>query len=209
MNKNPITLILPLVINKRKIASHLFWWLGAILIGIIAILLAKGAILAFSFFNYMTNNYPWWPFFILPVGALFLTWFMKQVGAGTEGSGIQQTIAALQVTNSPSKIKWFINLKLASAKFFALTLGIGSGFVVGLEGPTVQIGASIMYAFRRFLPFDNAIIRRQLIMMGGAAGIAAAFNAPMTGIMFAFEEMWKSIESRTASRIAVAIILQA
>lgn len=187
--------------------SYLAWWVGAILIGLVAFLLARGAVLSFELFLTLTHRYPWWPFVGIPVGGVFLTWFMKKVGAGTEGSGIQQTIAALKVTKHPAQVHWFVNLKLATAKFFALIIGIGSGFVIGLEGPTVQIGASIMYSFRRFLPYDNAILRRQLIMMGGAAGIAAAFNAPMAGIMFAFEEMWKNVESKTAARIVLAIIL--
>lgn len=203
----------PLKLNrllKKKIPFnwyYLVWWLGAILIGLVAFLLSRGAIFSFELFSSITQQYPWWPFIGIPIGGIFLTWFMKKVGAGTEGSGIQQTIAALRVTQHPEQVHWFVNLKLATAKFFALIIGIGSGFVIGLEGPTVQIGASIMYSFRRFLPFDNAILRRQLIMMGGAAGIAAAFNAPMAGIMFAFEEMWKNVESKTAARIVLAIIL--
>lgn len=186
---------------------HLLWWVGAILIGIMAFLLAQCSAIAYAFFIQIAQKHPWFPFIFTPAAGILLTWFMRKVGEGTEGSGIQQAIAALEVTDNLKQIHWFINLKLATAKFFAIILGLGSGFVVGLEGPTVQIGASIMYTFRRFLPSDTAIARRQLIIMGGSAGIAAAFNAPMAGVMFAFEEMWRSVESKTASRVAMAIIL--
>lgn len=186
---------------------HLLWWLGAILIGLMAFLLAQCSAIAYGFFIATTQKYPWFPFVFTPAAGILLTWFMRKVGEGTEGSGIQQAIAALDVADNLKQIHWFINLKLAAAKFFAIILGLGSGFVVGLEGPTVQIGASIMYTFRRFLPFDTETARRQLIIMGGSAGIAAAFNAPMAGVMFAFEEMWRSVEAKTASRVAMAIML--
>lgn len=186
---------------------HLLWWVGAVLIGLMAFLLAQCSAIAYGYFIEITKKYPWFPFVFTPAVGIFLTWFMRKVGEGTEGSGIQQAIAALEVTDNLKQVHWFINLKLAVAKFFAIILGLGSGFVVGLEGPTVQIGASIMYTFRRFLPENNATTRRQLIIMGGSAGIAAAFNAPMAGVMFAFEEMWRSVEAKTASRVAMAIIL--
>lgn len=186
---------------------HLLWWFGAVLIGLMAFLLAQCSAIAYGFFIDTAQKYPWFPFVFTPIAGIFLTWFMRKVGEGTEGSGIQQAIAALDVADNLKQIHWFINLKLAVAKFFAIILGLGSGFVVGLEGPTVQIGASIMYTFRRFLPTDVVATRRQLIIMGGSAGIAAAFNAPMAGVMFAFEEMWRSVEYKTASHVAVAIML--
>lgn len=194
-------------IYRRKEIHHILWWLGAIFIGFIAYILARIGVVGLNFFLHQTEQYFWWPFLILPLAIIFLTWFMRKIGAGTEGSGIQQAVAAVQVAESPAKIHYLVNIKLAIAKFFAIVVGLCSGFIVGLEGPTVQIGASIMYTFRRFLPFDNAIARRQLVIMGGAAGIAAAFNAPMAGVMFALEEMWRSLESKTAARIVLAIVL--
>ncbi|MDL2266527.1 chloride channel protein [Desulfovibrio sp. OttesenSCG-928-G15] len=185
----------------------LLLWVGAAFIGLAAYALGECASLAFGFFRDITTQYVWWPFFSLITGGLFLTWFMHRVGPGTEGSGIQQAVAAMQVSEHPEQISWLINLKLASAKFFALIVGTASGFVVGLEGPTVQIGSSILYSCRKVLPQDNAVFRRQLIMAGGAAGIAAAFSAPMAGLMFAFEEMGRHVVPRSTARTAVAVVL--
>ncbi|MCC8194019.1 MAG: chloride channel protein [Deltaproteobacteria bacterium] len=182
-------------------------WAGAALIGFVALFLGKGAAFVFHFFTRMTADYPWWPFVSLPAGGILLTWFMARVGAGTEGSGIQQAVAAMQVAESPAKVGWFVNLRLAGAKFIALLMGTASGFVVGLEGPTVQIGASILYTFRHFLPQDNAILRRQLVMAGGAAGIAAAFSAPLAGLMFAFEELGRHVSPRGTARTSIAVVL--
>ena len=73
-----------------------------------------------------------------------------------------------------------------------LTLGgLVVGASIGREGPTVQIGASIMHLFYGRGPFRSAESRRILILAGGAAGIAAAFNTPLAGIMFAIEALAK------------------
>ena len=68
-------------------------------------------------------------------------------------------------------------------------MALGSGASVGREGPTVQIGASIMHSLGRLARFSATDIDRGLILAGGAAGIAAAFNTPLAGIVFAVEEL--------------------
>ena len=182
-------------------------WLAPLCIGCAAVLLAYAANHAFAFFLHMTALWWWWPFLSLPLGGMALTLFMRKSGERVEGSGIQQAIAALQVPDKPERIRFFINIRIAVIKFLAIVGGLGSGFVLGLEGPTVQIGASIFYAFRRFLPVNTKLHRRQLIMAGGAAGIAAAFNAPIAGIIFAFEEMLPVVKGNTSTKLLVAVIL--
>jgi len=78
---------------------------------------------------------------------------------------------------------------------------------IGREGPTVQIGASIMHSLRRFTRFSVADIDRGLILAGGAAGIAAAFNTPLAGVVFAIEELSRSFEERTSGTIYTAVIV--
>lgn len=193
--------------SKRRGITLLIFCLGAALVGITALLLGLLAHGAFALFSVITAAHAWFPFISLPLGGILLTGLMHLAGPGTEGSGIQQDIAAIQLAASTNLVQRFINARLAITKFFALILGTLSGFVVGLEGPTVQLGASILYPFRRFFPMDTTLLRRQLLMAGGAAGIAAAFNAPLAGLMFAFEELGSSTRSHTPSRVAVAVIL--
>ncbi|MGL6041985.1 MAG: chloride channel protein, partial [Deefgea sp.] len=134
-------------------------------------------------------------------------WIMQHIGAGAQGSGIPQVQAALKLNDDPQQIERILSPRIAVAKFIAIVLGLGSGFVLGREGPTVQIGASIMFACRKLLPIDDPIFRRQLILAGGAAGIAAAFNTPLAGIVFAFEELARSVEEKTSGKLLGAVIL--
>ncbi len=193
--------------QRDRTKSLLFLWIGAVGIGCAAVLLAATAGKAFALFERMRALWAWWPFVALPLGGMALTWFMRRVGPGAEGSGIQQAIAALSEADEPGRARRLVNIRLALAKFVAITGGMGSGFVLGLEGPTVQIGASILHSLRRFFPAETPLLRRQLILAGGAAGIAAAFNAPLAGLIFAFEEMSHSSKGHTPGKLVMAIIL--
>jgi len=182
-------------------------WLGAALVGLVAFLLATAAEWAFAGFSALQAKWWWWPLLSLPLGGMGIHWLMQHIGAGAQGSGIPQVQAALQLNDHPQQIERILSPRIAVAKFIAIVLGLGSGFVLGREGPTVQIGASIMFACRKLLPIDDPIFRRQLILAGGAAGIAAAFNTPLAGIVFAFEELARSVEEKTSGKLLGAVIL--
>lgn len=182
-------------------------WLGAALVGLVAFLLATAAEWAFAGFSALHEKWWWWPLLSLPLGGMGIHWIMQHIGAGAQGSGIPQVQAALKLNDDPQQIERILSPRIAVAKFIAIVLGLGSGFVLGREGPTVQIGASIMFACRKLLPIDDPIFRRQLILAGGAAGIAAAFNTPLAGIVFAFEELARSVEEKTSGKLLGAVIL--
>ncbi|WP_051229261.1 chloride channel protein [Paludibacterium yongneupense] len=185
--------------------ATLVLWSGATLVGLVAVALAKASESAFHGFQLLAGRWPWWPFLALPVGGMLIRWLMTCIGQGAEGSGIPQALAALQLADTPRAAR-LLSARIALAKFVGIVMGVGSGFVLGREGPTVQIGAALMYACRRFVP-DDAAFRRHLILAGGAAGIAAAFNTPLAGVVFAFEELANSIEQTTSGRTIGAVIL--
>ena len=117
-----------------------------------------------------------------------------------QGSGIPQAIAARHLTDQAARER-LVSLRIAVGKIILTLFGLLCGASVGREGPTVQIGASIMLAIGRFSP------RRQpgLILAGAAAGVAAAFNTPLAGIVFGIEEMSRAFETRTSSLIIAAV----
>jgi H+/Cl- antiporter ClcA len=87
------------------------------------------------------------------------------------------------------------------------SLGFLAGLSLGREGPSVQVGAGIMHSCRRWLPKRGVVSDHGLLIAGGAAGIAAAFNTPLGGIMFAIEELSRSPEQRSNGLIMAAIVL--
>ena len=87
-------------------------------------------------------------------------------------------------------------------KIIVMALGLVCGASAGREGPTVQVGAAIMFAIGRFAPYRQA----GFVLAGAAAGVAAAFNTPLAGIVFGIEEMSRSFEMRTSGLIIGAVI---
>jgi H+/Cl- antiporter ClcA len=182
------------------------FWGGAIATGAAAVLFAKGSDLAMALFLRARTWAIWWPYVSAPVGLALCAWLTKTVFTGAEGSGIPQTIAALAMPTERARDQ-VLSLKIAVGKVFLTLLGLASGGSVGREGPTVQVGASIMHSLRRFARFSATDVDRGLILAGGAAGVAAAFNTPLAGIVFAIEELSRSFEERTSGTILTAVIL--
>lgn len=107
------------------------------------------------------------------------------------GSGIQHVEAVYRADMPPPRIR------LLPAKFVGGVLAIGSGLVLGREGPTVHMGASIgAQAARRVRLPDNEIRMMQTAL--GGAGLAVAFNAPIGGTLFTLEEVTRSFRMKTA-----------
>lgn len=106
------------------------------------------------------------------------------------GSGIQHVEAVYRGDAAPPV------LRLLPAKFVGGVLGIGSGLVLGREGPTVHMGAAVGAAVARRVRFPDATVRMLQTAVGGA-GLAVAFNAPIGGALFTLEEVTKSFRLQT------------
>ena len=115
-------------------------------------------------------------------------------------------IAAQHMTDQEA-IARMLSLRIAVGKIALTLLGLCSGASIGREGPTVQVGAAIMYALGRFLQLPRLELQRALVLAGGAAGVAAAFNTPLAGVVFAIEELSRSFEARTSGTVLTAVII--
>ena len=100
----------------------------------------------------------------------------------TRGSGVNQTKAALYIYNG------YIPIRTAIGKFITAALAIGSGHSLGPEDPSLQIGAALASALGRRMRFSRDRMRL-LAPVGAAAGLAAAFNAPISAVLFVIEEV--------------------
>jgi H+/Cl- antiporter ClcA len=182
------------------------WLVGPILVGLMAVGLAIGAEHATRLNRWASALHPLASLWFMPAGFALLAYIGKRFFPGSQGSGIPQTIAAI---NADGRVKSFhlLSLRIAIGKATLTLAGLALGASIGREGPTVQIGASIMHAFQGRGPFKRESTRRILILAGGAAGIAAAFNTPLAGIMFAIEELSKKHVFKANSSTLVTVIL--
>lgn len=129
---------------------------------------------------------------------------------GTQGTGIPQAIAALKVEDGPIR-EHMLSWRIGVGKALLLAMGLFSGATIGREGPSVHVAACAMYLAARYATFPSWLVQRGLILGGGGAGIAAAFNAPIAGIVFAFEEIGRSFDKENAGAIvrtvAIAVLV--
>ena len=195
--------------SSRQLFSVMAWkaravfWVGAVLVGLVCTLFALLSEEADHLFLQIAAISPYLPLIVTPLGLMAITWATRNLVPGSQGSGIPQAIAALDMKSKSA----VLSIKIALGKIVLTVLGLASGASIGREGPSVHIGAAIMYTLGSLARFPAHYMERGLILAGGAAGIAAAFNTPLAGIVFAIEEMSRSFENRTNGMVTTAVIL--
>ena len=126
------------------------------------------------------------PWLVLPVIAglagLLAGLLVKHLSPAAHGSGITQVMKFLQGQRVP------MGIRVAVVKLLGGVLAIGGGFPLGPEGPAVQMGASVACQMATNLKAPRSFLRL-IVAAGGGAGIAAVFNAPLGGFIYAIEEL--------------------
>ncbi len=176
--------------------------LGGIIVGAAAVALALCADRAMAAFALLLAQSRYASLVVTPAGFMLSVFLANRYFQNSQGSGIPQAIAARALTDQSARGR-LVSIRIAIGKILLTLLGLLCGASVGREGPTVQVGASIMFAIGRMSP------RRQpgLILAGAAAGVAAAFNTPLAGIVFGIEEMSRAFEVRTSGLIIAAVVV--
>lgn len=153
---------------------------------------------------------PRWIFLSAPLSFL-ISWFLVMRFAPLAGgSGIPQLMAAIEVaTDKKRDASWrFLNLRIILVKIISSLAMVVGGGAVGREGPTLQIAGSIYRTVHKVLPpFWPRVSRRIMMITGGAAGLSAAFNTPLGGIVFAVEELTKTHIAQFRTAVLTAVIL--
>jgi len=179
-------------------------WMGAIVAGLIAVGYAKLIDYGFSLFSNVRESFFWAPLIVTPAVGAACVWITRTFFKGSEGSGIPQVIAMLHMDASLGKS--LLTPRIIIGKIGVSFIAILGGFTIGREGPTVQVGAALMYQLRRFYKESSIALERQLALAGAAAGLSAAFNTPLAGIVFAIEELARNFEQRASGVVITAII---
>lgn len=185
------------------------FWLGAIAVALIVVVFSQASDHAQAVFQMTLGRWgPYTPFLLSPAGLALAAWLTRRFFPGAQGSGIPQVIAALHISDQRA-ISALLSARIAVGKVLLTLLGLGVGASIGREGPCVQLGASIMDVLGRFDTHarPRPHLRRAFVLAGGAAGVAAAFNTPLAGIVFAIEELSHSFETRASGTTLTAVIL--
>ena len=132
------------------------------------------------------------------VTGLVVAFLVMKVFPAVRGSGVNQTKSALYIYNG------YIPFRTAVGKFICSALAIGSGHSLGPEDPSLQIGATMASALGRRLRLSREKVRL-IAPVGAAAGLAAAFNAPISAVLFVIEE----VIGRWSAAILGSIVLSA
>ena len=182
---------------------------GATLVALASLTFAAFADYALDKNRLWATAWPLAPWFILPPGMALLAWFTKTHAPYVAGSGIPQVIAALSLPYGANKqrlIAWPHTLWKIPLTFLAMLIGAS----VGREGPSVQVGAAVMLAWgeycRRHRLAFSGLSANELIATGAAGGLAAAFNAPLAGIIFAIEELGRGLHLRWERRLLLGVL---
>jgi chloride channel protein, CIC family len=140
-----------------------------------------------------------WRLFVVPgLAGIVVAVLVLHLFPGIRGSGVNQTKAALYIFNG------VIPFRTAVGKFLCAAIAIGSGQSLGPEDPSLQIGASIASALGRWLLISREKLRL-MAPVGAAAGLAAAFNAPISAVLFVIEE----VIGRWSAGILGSVVLSA
>ncbi len=208
----PETAIPPVKVNgARRIFSTLdgvfheevFFLILSVFIGIfsgLAVVCFRLAIdwMHLALLGPLPQTHSWRLFAVPSLAGLVVAVLVLHMFPGIRGSGVNQTKSALYIFNG------YIPFRTAVGKFICSSLAIGSGQSLGPEDPSLQIGASIASALGRQLDISREKLRL-MAPVGAAAGLAAAFNAPISAVLFVIEE----VIGRWSAGILGSVVLSA
>lgn len=193
-------------ITTAEWRRKMIFWSACIAVGLAAVGFALLANQAAGLRKMILQQNPWVMLILTPAGLALSTWLTRTFFRGAQGSGIPQAIACMYIEDH-ALVNKVLSLRIAAAKIVLTCMGLLVGASIGREGPTVQVGAAIMNSVGRLTHLQTVAGRHALVLAGGAAGVAAAFNTPLAGIVFGIEELARSFEQRTSGTVLTGVVL--
>ncbi len=182
-------------------------WVAAAAVGAAAVAFAKIADLAQLGLRGLLGISSLIPWLLTPLGFCAIAWLTRRYFKGAEGSGIPQTIFAIRA-DAGELGERFLRPAVVIGRVALAGAALLCGGSIGREGPTVHVGAVIVHSVSRWMPGGRIPGQRHaMVLAGGAAGVAAAFNTPLAGVVFAIEELSRSFEERASGTTLTTVIL--
>ncbi|TGD79520.1 chloride channel protein [Hymenobacter wooponensis] len=195
---------------RRLILQSFPFWFASIVTGIVAVGYEKLFVWAEAVSFGWLQRQPLLAFGLTPL-AFLISWGLVQRWApAARGSGIPQLMAGIELSNPGQhhRTGYLLSLRVAFIKVLSSVALLLGGGVIGREGPTIQISAAIFRAINRLQPAGWPQLSRQIALVtGGAAGLAAAFNTPLGGIVFVVEELTQMHMARFRMAVFSAVIV--
>ncbi|WP_313503339.1 chloride channel protein [Kaistella carnis] len=195
---------------KLNLLQAIPFWIGSFITGIFAVLYAQIFQWGENLMHAMMKWHSWLIFIVAPVAFVLSWWLVKRFSPYAKGSGIPQVMAAVELANPKEhrKISHLLSIKIMIFKVLSSIILVIGGGAVGREGPTIQIAGSVFRKVNEFLPeWWPKISKKNMIMTGAAAGLSAAFNTPLGGIVFAVEELSKTHINYFKTALFTAVII--
>ena len=194
---------------KKNALQAIPFWIASIITGLAAVLYTRLFAAAENFTSFVFTQHAWMLFILSPVCFILAWWLVQRFSPYARGSGIPQVMAAIQFSPKTNKtIDKLLGFRIICIKVLSsLVMALGGG-AIGREGPTIQIAASIYKIVYQLLPkWWPKIAKKNMLVTGAAAGLAAAFNTPLGGIVFAIEELTKTHFSYYKTAIFSSVII--
>jgi H+/Cl- antiporter ClcA len=195
---------------RKNLLQSLPFWIASAITGLVAVFYAKLFSLAEITVLWFAGK-AWWALFITCPLFFFLGWYVvNRFAPAARGSGIPQVMAAIQLSNpiENHKVGYLLGLKIMVVKIIGSLFMVLGGGAIGREGPTIQIAGSVFKWVNDLTPASwPKVPRKNMIITGAAAGLAAAFNTPLGGIVFAIEELAKNHFKFFRTPLFVAVII--
>ena len=195
---------------KQNILQSLPFWIASLITGVVAVFYAKLFGWAEATALHVANKTGWLLFIITPVCFVLAWWVVRRFANNARGSGIPQVMAAIELANPKHSqhVDALLSIKTTLIKVLSSILMVLGGGAIGREGPTIQIAGSIFWKVNQLLPKTwPRISKKNMIITGAAAGLAAAFNTPLGGIVFAVEELARTHINYFKTAIFTAVII--
>jgi H+/Cl- antiporter ClcA len=195
---------------KRNVLQALPFWIASLAVGVMAVLYAWLFAQAERLMLYLLESTQWVIFLLTPCCFVMAWWIVRYLAPNARGSGIPQVMAAIEISSSKSEpgLGRLLSIKIILVKIASSLLMVLGGGAVGREGPTIQVAGSIFYTINKHTPSSWPKLSRQsYLLTGAAAGLAAAFNTPLGGMVFAMEELARIHVRFFRTALFVAVII--
>ncbi len=200
-------------LQKLGVNEHIILSVVAVIIGLMVgygAIVFRSLIELFQFFFMgsgeehvveIIHGLPWWQILLIPtIGGLIIGPLVHFLFPGSRGHGVPEVMSAVALHGGK------MNMRDGIGKMIACSLSIGSGGSVGREGPVVHLGATLASWFGHNLHMSTRHMRT-MVGCGAAAGVAASFNAPIAGVMFALEVILADYGLATFSPIVLSSVI--